>query len=126
MNTTNISKDWVLDFTGLERDENFIAFSVEKGVLHVELVELNMYTFYKADFILKSTAEVKGFRTAKLEFCLPLPECITSDGIADFNALCDEAAGPDEIVFWDERIAVDEQLRSNAAHYRNLMSAGDH
>ena len=123
MNTTNISKEWVLDFTGLERDENFIAFSVEKGVLHVSLKE--SVVEFKVDFMIHIEREVEGFRNATVEFDLPMPECITSDGLADFTSLCDAAAGPDEIVWWRERLEVEDMQYRAEMHYRNLSCAGD-
>ena len=124
MNTTNIiTKEWVLDFTSLERDENFLGFSVEKGVLHVELKE--SVVEFKVDFMIHIEREIEGFRNATVRFDLPMPECITSDGLADFTALCDAAAGPDEIVWWRERLEVQDFQDLISRHERNLSSAGD-
>ena len=123
MNTINISKEWVLDFTSLERDENFLAFSVEKGVLHVELKE--SVVEFKVDFMIHIEREIEGFRNATVRFDLPMPECITSDGLADFTALCDAAAGPSEIVWWRERLEVQDMEYRAEMHHRNLSCGGD-
>ena len=124
MNTTNIiTKEWVLDFTSLERDENFLGFSVEKGVLHVTLKE--SVVEFRVDFMVHIEREIEDFRNATVRFDLPMPECITSDGSKDFTALCDAAAGPDEIVWWRERLEVQDMQYRAEMHHRNLSSGGD-
>lgn len=134
-----VTLEWVLDFSGLSYG-NLHEYEVEDGVLEVEVRCLKEESI-KADFILKMEETIyedsEGpYRHARIHFSLPLPECITSDGEADFNSLCDKAAGPDEIVFWDEMLAVEATARRiehderNMAeflerHRRTLSAAGD-
>ena len=118
----NITKNWILAFTKLENVE---SFDICDGVLHVKLRWLEDKGDYRPDFLASWENEIPGFRLASLAFDLPLPECITSDGDADFHSLCEKAGGPDEIVWWRERLEMEAWNEMNARHERILVSAGD-
>ena len=119
---TTINKQWVLDFTGLENDENFVGFSIHKGVLRITLKE--SVVPFRVDFMLFIEREY-GVQNATVEFDLPLPECITPDGHADFESLVKTFEGPDEIVAWRERIEVQDSQYLAEMHHRNLSCGGD-
>ena len=121
---TTINKQWVLDFTGLENDENFVGFSIHKGVLRITLRE--SVVAFRVDFMLFIEREIEGFRHATVEFDLPLPECITPNGEEDFQTLYEVFSGPQpEFLSWRERTEVQDCQELMARHERNLSSGGD-
>ena len=118
----NITKQWVLDFLGLNDDENFLGFTLYKGVLRISLKD--SVVPFNLDFMIFMERE-HGIQNATVEFDLPLPECITPDGHADYESLVKTFEGPDEIVAWRERIEVQDSQYLAEMHHRNLSCGGD-
>ena len=118
----NITKHWVLDFLGLNDDENFLGFTLYKGVLRISLKD--SVVPFNLDFMIFMERE-HGIQNATVEFDLPLPECITPDGHADYESLVKTFEGPDEIVAWRERIEVQDSQYLAEMHHRNLSCGGD-
>ena len=118
----NIDKNWVLDFLALADDENFLGFTLYKGVLRISLKD--SVVPFNLDFMIFMERE-HGIQNATVEFDLPLPECITPDGHADYESLVKTFEGPDEIVAWRERIEVQDSQYLAEMHHRNLSCGGD-
>jgi hypothetical protein len=116
-----VRKAWVVDYTGVSY-ENLHEFQVDEGVLEVEVRWLEEESI-KVDFIYNVEKEKyestnSPHRYARISFSMPMPEHITSDGEKDFDALCERAAGPEELVYWHEMLDSENRARSKEG-YRN-------
>ena len=139
----NITKNWICEYTGLDF-HNVTDFDIEDGILKVEVYRLG--DEWLPDFMRETEKEILAYRDggytrpASIHFELPMPEDITSNGIADFNSLSDKAGGEhNPVIYWSEKLAMeslarkerhdkkvmDEWKELESRHYRNLMSAGD-
>ncbi len=139
----NINENWICEYTHLEA-WNIKDFDIEDGILKVEVRYIG--NEWLPDFMVNTEKQILAYRDggytrpAAIYFELPMPEDITSNGIADFNSLCDKAAGQhNPVIYWSELLAMERQQRINEInekniqdwreledkHYRNLMSAGD-
>jgi hypothetical protein len=139
----NIGENWVCEYTGLE-SRNIKDFDIDDGILKVEVCRLG--DDWLPDFMIKTEKAIHPYRDggygreAAIYFELPMPKDITSNGVADFNSLCDKAGGEhNPVIYWSEMLAMeslarkerhdkkvmDEWKELESRHYRNLMSAGD-
>jgi hypothetical protein len=144
MNNNNITKNWVCEYTGLE-SSNVTDFEIENGILKVEVRYIG--DEWLPDFMRETEKEILAYRdggytrSAAIYFELPMPEDITSNGIVDFNSLCDKAGGEhNPVIYWSEMLEAESKERFDSineknmreweesfldSHRRTLSSAGD-
>ena len=125
---TIINENWILAYTSLSKG-NVMDWEIEEdGVLRVDVWCLGRDD-YRPDFMIDSLREVYsdqegGHQWANIKFVLPMPEDITSDGDADFKALCDKTAGEhDPVIYWSERIEAERSWAYRHGRYMKRLIA---